>query len=89
MFNVDVTRLSSRGQVVIPQDMRKGFGVGDKFVIIRSDQQLILKPVGELGANFIKDMEFARETLAAIGRYEKGRFKEMDGERFLKELERW
>ena len=43
--NIDVTKLSSRGQIVIPQDMRKEFSVGEKFVIIKKDHQFILKPV--------------------------------------------
>lgn len=89
MINVDVTKLSAKGQIVIPQDMRKEFSVGDKFVVIKSDHQLILKPVNELGKNFFEDLHFAKKTIAALKRYEKGKFKELDGEEFLAELEKW
>ena len=89
MINVDVTRLSSKGQVVIPQDMRGEFKVGDKFVIIKEGQQFILKPLQDLGKNFMEDLKFAKRTLEALGRYEKGNFKEAGGNEFLVELEKW
>jgi len=89
MINIDVTRLSSKGQIVIPEDLRKDFSTGDKFVVIKSGHDLILKPVRELGKNFFEDIDFAKKTIAALKRYENGRFKEMDGEDFLTELEKW
>ena len=81
--------MSSKGQVVIPQDMRKGFSVGDRFVIIKNNHQFVLKPVSELGRNFAEDMDFAKKTMDALERYEKGKFREMSGKKFLKELEKW
>lgn len=89
MINVDVTKLSSKGQVVIPQDMREEFNVGDKFMIIKKDHQFILKPVQELGENFMEDLKFAKRTIEALERYGKGNFKEVSGKDFLDELERW
>ena len=35
--------MSSRGQVVIPLDMRKGINEGDKLIVIRKDDEIILK----------------------------------------------
>jgi bifunctional DNA-binding transcriptional regulator/antitoxin component of YhaV-PrlF toxin-antitoxin module len=89
MINVDVTRLSSKGQVVIPQDMRGEFNVGDKFVIIKDGHQFLLKPLRELGKNFMEDLEFAKRTVEAMRRYEKGGFKEAGGGDFLAKLEKW
>ncbi|MCK4492373.1 MAG: AbrB/MazE/SpoVT family DNA-binding domain-containing protein [Candidatus Altiarchaeales archaeon] len=89
MVNVNVTKLSSKGQIVIPQDMRKDFSVGDKFVIIKKGHQFILKPVNEVGKNFLEDLDFAKKTLEALKRYEKGEFREMEGVEFLAELEKW
>lgn len=89
MINVDVTKISSKGQVVIPQDMRKGFSVGEKFIIIKGNHEFILKPINELKRNFIEDIDFARKTMKAIERYEKGKFREMDSEKFLAEIEKW
>jgi len=40
---IDTTKMSSRGQVVIPQDLRKGIKEGDKLIIIRKDDEIIMK----------------------------------------------
>jgi AbrB family looped-hinge helix DNA binding protein len=40
---IDTTKMSSRGQVVIPLDMRKGIKEGDKLIVIRKDNEIILK----------------------------------------------
>jgi AbrB family looped-hinge helix DNA binding protein len=89
MFNVDVTKMSSKGQIVIPQDMRKGFAEGDRFIIIKSENQLILKPVNAMKGNFEEDMEFAKRTLCSLEKYERGKFKSVDSKEFLAELEKW
>jgi AbrB family looped-hinge helix DNA binding protein len=46
------TKLSSRGQVVIPKDLRTDLKVGTPFVIDRKDETIILKKV-----NLEKDWE--------------------------------
>ncbi|MEK6951801.1 MAG: AbrB/MazE/SpoVT family DNA-binding domain-containing protein [Nanoarchaeota archaeon] len=40
---IDTTKMSSRGQVVIPLDMREDIKEGDKLIIIRRDNEIILK----------------------------------------------
>ena len=40
---IDTTKMSSRGQIVIPLDMRKDIKEGDKLIIIRKDDEIILK----------------------------------------------
>jgi AbrB family looped-hinge helix DNA binding protein len=40
---IDTTKMSSRGQVVIPVDMREGIKEGDKLIVIRKDNEIILK----------------------------------------------
>ena len=42
-MQIDTTKMSSRGQVVIPLDMRKDINEGDKLVIIRKGDEIILK----------------------------------------------
>ncbi len=89
MINVDITRLSSKGQVVIPRDMRKDLSVGEKLIIIKKGRDLILKPATDIEENFIEDMDFAKKTLEALDRYGKGKYKEMSNQEFLDELEKW
>ena len=40
---IDTTKMSSRCQVVIPLDMRKGIKEGDKLIVIRKGNEIILK----------------------------------------------
>ncbi len=42
-MQIDTTKMSSRGQVVIPLDMRKDIKEGDKLIVIRKDNEIILK----------------------------------------------
>lgn len=88
-MNVAITRMSSRGQVVIPAEMRKDIQEGEKLLIFKNDHQIIMKKASALDKNFEDDIEFARRTEEAWKRYEKGEFIEMKAEDFLKELEKW
>jgi AbrB family looped-hinge helix DNA binding protein len=48
MNSLDMTRLSSKGQVVIPGDVRASMGlsVGTKFVVMGDKDTIVLKRVG-------------------------------------------
>jgi AbrB family looped-hinge helix DNA binding protein len=47
MPNVATTRMSSKGQVVIPEDIRKQLGLkaGSQFVVLGQDDVVILKAI--------------------------------------------
>lgn len=80
--------MSSKGQVVIPAEMREDFDEGDKIIVIQNKDQLILKKASKLDKNFEEDLEFAKRTEAAYKRYEKGEFLSMKSDDFLKELKK-
>ena len=40
---IDTTKMSSRGQVVIPLDIRKDIKEGEKLIVIRKGDEIILK----------------------------------------------
>ena len=42
-MQIDTTKMSSRGQVVIPLDMRQDIKEGDKLIVIRKNDEIILK----------------------------------------------
>ena len=81
--------MSSKGQIVIPSDMRKDFNENEEFVIIKNGKQLILKSTKDFDRNLKEDLIFAKRTEEAYKRYEKGEFKSMDSKAFLKELKKW
>lgn len=87
IMDIAITKMSSKGQIVIPAEMRKNLREGDKLVVIKNKDQLILKKTKNL--KLIEDLEFARRTEEAYRRIERGEFRRMDGKDFLKELEKW
>jgi len=89
MVDFDVTRMSSKGQIVIPADMRMGFKEGEKLLIIKSEGQIILKHAKDFDKQLAEDIAFAKRTEAALRKYEKGAFKKMSKEEFLKALKQW
>ena len=89
MGNINITRMSSKGQIVIPQDMRKGIKEGEKLVIIQGDGKLILKKASKVDENFQEDLEFARRTEEALKRIEAGKGIRMDFDNFLKDIDKW
>jgi AbrB family looped-hinge helix DNA binding protein len=89
MKNISITRISSKGQVVIPLEMRENLKEGDKLVIMKNNNQIILKKVDDFSETFEEDLEFARRTEEAWKRYEKGEFKEMEFDDFIEEMKKW
>ncbi len=85
-MDVAITKMSSKGQVVIPAEMRKGIHEGEKLLIIQNKDQIIMKKANKLSKNLIEDLEFAKRTEEAWKRYEKGEFVSMPADKFLKEL---
>ena len=89
MGNIGITRMSSKGQIVIPQDMRKDIKEGDKLVIIEGNGKLILKKASEIDEAFQEDLEFARRTEEALKRIEAGEGIKMNFDDFIEEMKRW
>jgi AbrB family looped-hinge helix DNA binding protein len=88
-MKIAITKMSSKGQVVIPQEMREEIPEGEKLIIIQDDHRIIMKKATELDENMKEDIEFARRTEEAWKKYEKGEFTSLPVKEFLKELEKW
>jgi len=88
-MNIAITKMSSKGQVVIPKEMRKNIHEGEKLIIFESKDQLIMKKASKMDEKMKEDFEFAKKTEEAWKRYDKGEFTEMGADEFLKKLERW
>ncbi len=89
MVQVDTTKISSKGQIVIPSNMRKDFKEGDTLLIIKNEDTIILKKTDELDKQFKEDLEFAKRTEKAYKRHERGEFRKMSSDKFLEELDKW
>lgn len=86
---VEVTKISSKGQLVIPKDIRIRLKIkeGSMFAIASCDNTLVLKkiesPIVKEDMKTIKRVEEAWNDIA------KGRYRKLSKESFLKEIERW
>lgn len=89
MDTINITKISSKGQVVIPKEMRKHLQEGDKLVVMKNKDQIILKKAEDFSKNIEEDLEFAKRTEEAWKSYERGEFKEMDFDDFIKEMKKW
>jgi AbrB family looped-hinge helix DNA binding protein len=88
-MEVALTKMSSKGQIVIPSELRGDIKEGEKLIIIKANHQLIVKKASELDKQLKEDLEFARRTEEAWKRYEKGEFKSMDFDDFIAEMKKW
>ena len=89
MVEIDITRLSSKGQIVIPLEMRKGFKEGEKLMIIKTGDRIIIKKASGMDEQFKEDLEFARRTEEARKRIEAGEGITMDFDDFIEEMKKW
>jgi len=85
-MQIEITKMSSKGQIVIPKEMRKDISEGEKLVIIQDRDQLIIKKAKDTDKNFKEDLEFARRTEEAWRDIDAGRSKTYTTEEFLKKL---
>ncbi|HWR28084.1 MAG TPA: AbrB/MazE/SpoVT family DNA-binding domain-containing protein [Candidatus Thermoplasmatota archaeon] len=87
-MDVAITKISSKGQIVIPSHLRKGISVGEEFLIIRDHDRIIMMKINELTKEFKEDLEFAQHVEKAWKTYEKTKFKSLSADKFLEELEK-
>jgi len=85
----ELTRVSSKGQVVIPQDIRKKFRIkrGSILGISAKKDMIVMKKLDkEMTAEDLKTLKSIEEAWEDI---EKGRYKIATPDEFFKELEKW
>ena len=87
-MELELTSMSSKGQIVIPADMRQDLKEGEKLVILKTKDQIILKKASAFRKQLAEDLEFARRTEEAWKEYDKGKFKSMHADEFLAELKK-
>lgn len=81
--------MSSKGQVVIPLNMRGDLKEGEELVIIKNGNQIILKKATDFSENLKEDLEFARRTEEAWKAIDRGEGIRMDFDDFMKEMDKW
>lgn len=85
----ELTRVSSKGQVVIPNDIRKKFGIkeGSILAITAKKDMIAMKKLNtEMSAEDLKTLKIIEEAWKDI---EEGKCKSATPDNFFKELARW
>ena len=86
----ELTRISSKGQIVIPKDIRMEMKIkeGSVFAVLTPKKDiLILKKIESQISK--EDLETLRGLERAWKDIEEGRYKKYSREEFLKKLEKW
>jgi len=89
MVSINITRVSSKGQIVIPSEMRNNLKEGDELLIIKDEDRIILKKTESLTADMKEDLEFAKRTEEAFKKIEDGKFISVDSKNLFEEMSKW
>jgi AbrB family looped-hinge helix DNA binding protein len=89
MVEIETTKMSSKGQVVIPSSFRKNIREGDTLIVLKNKEQIILKPASAMDKQLAEDIEFAKRTEEAWKEIEKGKGVRMNVDDFLNEMKSW
>ena len=84
-MNIDVVTVSSKGQIVLPAEMRNSFSLssGDKLAIYATENAILLKPLKlPTPDDFAKWMAEAQEWASSVG------YKEEDIDEIIKSVRR-
>lgn len=86
---IEITRASSKGQVVIPTDIRKKLSIkeGSLFVITSKNGTILMKKLHENISR--EDLKTLKEVEEAWKDIEHGRYRVYSKEAFSKELAKW
>ena len=83
---MEITKLSTKGQIVIPESIRKGIEVGSAFKVIKKGNLIILKEVEGLSKEEMKEMKELDKIWKEI---DSGKGKSYTPEEFFKEMKEW
>lgn len=90
-MEIGTTKLSSKGQIVIPKEMRKNFKEGDNLLILEDSDCIIIKKPSSLSKTFLDDLAVAKDSDRLIEEFEKHpeKYKAFTKEEFFEEMDKW
>lgn len=94
-MEIETSKMGERGQVVVPQEFRKGLKLkkGEKFIVVKDDNKLIFEPMKNLKAKAIEelneDLLDIKISNAFWENVKKGKVITQSKDEFLRSLEKW
>jgi len=83
---MEITKLSTKGQIVIPESMRKDLEVGSAFRVMKKGNLIVLKGIEGFNKEEVKEMEELDKIWKEI---DSGKGLTLTKKEFLKEMESW
>lgn len=81
-----ITKLSSKGQIVIPEGLRKDIEIGTGFIVTRQNDLIVLKKIEGLTNEEEKEMKELNLIWKDI---DAGNCESYDVEEFFEEMKKW
>jgi len=78
--------MSTKGQIVIPEKLRKEIEVGTAFNVIKKNDLIILKKIEGLSKEEVKEMEELDKIWKDV---DSGKCESYTPEEFFKEMKQW
>ncbi len=82
-----IAKISSKGQIVIPNPLRRGIEKGEEFLIVKDNGRIIMKKMKDVAGDLKDDLLFAERVEKAWKEHDKGKFITKSKADFLKELQ--
>ena len=83
---MEVTTLSTKGQVVIPERLRRGFKIGSSFIVSKVNEMIVLKPIKDLTEEEKNELKELKTIWNEIDSGKADRYSEKD---FFKAMQQW
>lgn len=83
---MDVTKLSTKGQIIIPEQIRRGYETGSSFLITKVNDLIVLKPIKDLSLEEKKEMKELNKIWKEI---DSGKSKKYSEKEFFESMKKW
>ena len=83
---MDITKLSTKGQIVIPEKMRKDYKIGESFSIYKVKEMIVLKPIKGLSIEEEKELKELNKIWKEI---HDGKAKKYSEKEFFEAMSKW
>ena len=92
-MEIEISKISERGQVTIPQEFREDLKIksGEKIIFFKENGKLVLEPMHRVKniKKLKEDLEFVRRTEEAWKEVDRGETILQTREEFLADLRKW
>lgn len=90
-MDVDIVKVSSKGQLVLPLSLRKRLKIstGEKLFVVGAAGTIMLRPLKALSPAMKEELRIEQRAIAGLREIEKGNSEKMSKKEFLRRLSKW